>query len=376
MLANHKKWMNYAILQGLRSKGATGKNPPVGCVIVKNDLLLSYGKTGLSGRPHAEEDAINNVSDKNNLIGSSIYVTLEPCAHKNKNGLSCAEQIYKSGIKEVFVSCIDPDHRTNKKGINFLRKKEIKVHENFMKNEALKLYNGFFSRILLNKPYISLKIACSLDGKIALKNNKSKWITNELSRSYAHFLRSQNDAIMTSSSTILKDNPIMNCRLNGLEKRSPTKIVLDRYLKVSSNYNIYDSPNKKDIFLYSFMEMKNHLTNNKFVKKIKVDKKLNDEEFFNFIFNDLAKKGINNLLIEAGSIINTLLLSLNLVDELVIFRSGNIIGNDGLPFVNNLNLKEINDLKNYKISSIKTFEDNILEIRNLTNKDITCSQVL
>ena len=207
MLANHTKWMNYAILQGLRSKGATGKNPPVGCVIVKNDMLLSYGRTGGSGRPHAEEEAINNVSDKKYLLGSLMYVTLEPCAHKNKNGVSCAEQIYKSCIKEVFVSCIDPDNRTNRKGIDFLKKKDIKVHENFMTSEASKLYNGFFSRILYKKPYISLKIACSLDGKIALNNYKSKWITNELSRSYSHFLRSQADAIMTSSSTIIKDNP-------------------------------------------------------------------------------------------------------------------------------------------------------------------------
>ena len=122
-----------------------------------------------------------------------------------------------------------------------LKKKEVIVHENFLKDKASKLYDGFFSRILKNKPYVSLKIACSLDVKIALKNNKSKWITNELSRSYSHFLRSQNDAIMTSSSTILNDNPRMDCRLNGLEKRSPTKIILDRYLKVSSNYNIYNS---------------------------------------------------------------------------------------------------------------------------------------
>ncbi len=376
MSVNHIKWMNFAILQGLRSKGASGKNPPVGCVIVKNDILLSYGRTGTSGRPHAEEEAMNNVVDKKNLIGSSMYVTLEPCAHKNNNGFSCAEQICKSGIKEVFISCIDPDPRTNYRGIKILRKKEIKVQENFMNNEASKLYDGFFSRILFNKPFVSLKIACSLDGKIALKNKKSKWITNELSRAYGHFLRSQNDAIMTSSSTILNDNPRMDCRLSGLEQRSPTKIILDRYLKVSSNHNIYDTTYKNDIFLYSFMEMKDHLTKNKFVKKRKVDKKLNDEDFFKFIFSDLAKKGVNNLLIETGSIINTLLLSLNLVDELVIFRSGNIIGNDGLPFVNNLNFKKINDLTNYKISSIRTFEDNVLEIRNLTNKDIRCSQAL
>ena len=365
MLANHSKWMNYAILQGLRSKGATGKNPPVGCVIVKNGILLSYGRTGPSGRPHAEEEAINNVADKKSLLGSSMYVTLEPCAHKNVNGLSCADQIYKTGIKEVFVGCVDPDPRTNKKGINLLKKKNIKVHENFLKDKASKLYDGFFSRILNKKPYIALKIACSIDGKIALNNNKSKWITNELSRSFTHFIRSQNDAIMTSSSTILNDNPRMNCRLNGLEKRSPIKVILDRYLKVSSQYKIYNQLNKKDIFLYSVLKIDDHASHNEFIKKIKVDKQQSDKEFFNFIFTDLASKGVNNLLIETGSIINTLLLSLNLVDELLIFRSGNIIGNDGVPFVNPLNFKKINDLKNYRISSLKFFEDDILEIRKL-----------
>ena len=366
MLVNHNKWMSFAILQGLRSKGATGKNPPVGCVIIKNNILLSYGRTGFSGRPHAEEEAIRNVPEKKKLIGSTMYVTLEPCAHKNNKGLSCAEQIHKSGIKEVFVSCIDPDPRTNNKGIKYLKKRGIKVYENFMNDKASKLYKGFFSRVLKKRPYVSLKIACSLDGKIALKNKKSKWITNKMSRSYGHFLRSQYDAILTSSSTVLNDNPRMDCRLNGLEKRSPTKIILDRYLKVSSEYNIYNSPNKNDIFLYSVSEMSRHLTENEFVKKITVDKNLTDENFFKFILNDLANKGINNLLVETGSILNTLLISLKLVDEIVIFRSGNIIGNDGFSFVNSLNFTEINELSNYKISYLRSFQDDIIEIRNLS----------
>ena len=365
MSVNHVKWMSFAILQGFRSKGTTGRNPPVGCVIVKNNVLLSYGRTGSAGRPHAEEDAIDKIVDKKNLVGSTMYVTLEPCAHKNSFGISCAEKICNHGIKEIYVSCIDPDPRTNKKGIKILKKKNIKVHENFMNNQASKLYNGFFSRILNQKPFVTLKIACSLDGKIALKNKKSKWITNELSRSYSHFLRSQNDAIMTSSTTILNDNPRLDCRLNGLEKRSPTKVVIDRYLKVPSNYNIFKSLTTNNILLYSLLEMKNHLTENKFVKKVRVNKKLNDESFFNFIFNDLANRGINNLLIETGSIINTLLLSLNLVDEIVIFRSGNIIGNDGLSFVNNLNFEEINELSNYKISFLRSFQNDIFEVRNI-----------
>ena len=166
----------------------------------------------------------------------------------------------------------------------------------------------------------------------------------------------------------------MDCRLNGLEITSPIKVILDRFLKVSSKYNIFDPSNKNNIFLYSVLQTKDHLRMNESVKKINIDKQLNDKEFFNFIFTDLASKGINNLLIETGSIINTLLLSLNLVDELLIFRSGNIIGNDGLPFVNNLKFKKISDLTNYKISSLKFFEDDILEIRYLKKKDFRCLQ--
>ena len=124
--------------------------------------------------------------------------------------------------------------------------------------------------------------------------------------------------------------------------------------------------NKKDIILYSVSEMSHHLTENKFVKKITVNKNLNDESFFKFIFNDLANRGINNLLIETGSILNTLFLSLKLVDELIIFRSGNIIGNDGFSFVNSLNFKEINELTNYKLSFLRSFQDDIIEIRNFS----------
>lgn len=364
MLINHNKWMKYAILEALRSKGNTGKNPPVGCVIVKNNILLSSGRTSSLGRPHAEENAINNIKNKESIHGSTMYLTLEPCAHKNNHGLSCAELISSVGISEIYISCIDLDNRTFCKGIDILKKNNIKVHLNFMKNDALFLYNGFFKRITKNRPYITLKIGCSLDGKIALKNNKSKWITNELSRAYSHLIRSQNDAIMTTSSTIIEDNPEMNCRLNGLEYRSPDKVILDRFLKVRSNHKILNSSSDKNIFIYSFMD--NYMKKNKNIIKIKIKKNLNNEEYFNFIFSDLASKGINNLLIESGAKLNTILLSLNLVDELLIFRSGNIIGNDGIPFIDNLGLNEIEELKKYKISSLSFFEDDILEKRHLS----------
>ena len=358
----HNKWMNYAILLANRSKGITGKNPPVGCVIVKNDIVLSTGRTSTSGRPHAEENAINNIKEKKQLSGSTMYVTLEPCAHKNSNGMSCAELISNSGISEVFISCIDPDPRTFNKGINILKKNNIKVHKDFMRYDCLDLYDGFFSRILNNRPFITLKIACSLDGKIALNNKKSKWITNNLSRNYVHLIRSQNDAIMTTSSTIILDNPEMNCRLKGLENRSPMKVILDRFLKVTPDYKIFKSSPNENILIYNLLKTDNHLSKN---KKIKIDNDLDNEKFFNFLFKDLAMRGVNNLLIESGSIINTILLSLGLIDKVLIFRSGKIIGNDGVPFIDKLNINSINNTQNYKLTDLRTFDDDVLEIRKL-----------
>ena len=368
MANNHKKWINLAILEASRSLGITGKNPPVGCVIVKNNVLISYGRTSSSGRPHAEENALNKVEDKNLLQNANMYLTLEPCAHKSKLGKSCAELINDTGISEVFICCMDPDPRTNGNGIDYLKKNGIKVYEHFFERDALDLYKGFFSRIKKNKPFVTLKIACSLDGKIALKNKKSKWITNELSRRSTHFLRAQNDAILTSSSTIISDNPLLNCRLDGMANRSPDVVLLDRYLKINKNYKIFQNNFKNKMYIYSIDDSYNVSYESKKLSTTIVDKNLNNKDYFNFIFSDLASKGINNLLIEVGAKLSTILLSLNLIDNLIIYRSGKIIGNDGLPFINDLNNNCIEKLKNYKISFVRTLDDDVLEIRNHSNE--------
>ena len=368
MANNHKKWINLAILEASRSLGITGKNPPVGCVIVNNNVLISYGRTSSSGRPHAEENALNKVEDKNLLQNANMYLTLEPCAHKSKLGKSCAELINDTGISEVFICCMDPDPRTNGNGIDYLKKNGIKVYEHFFERDAVDLYKGFFSRIKKNKPFVTLKIACSLDGKIALKNKKSKWITNELSRRSTHFLRAQNDAILTSSSTIISDNPLLNCRLDGMAKRSPDVVILDRYLKINKNFKIFQNNFKNKMYIYSIDDSYNGSYETKKLNTTIVDKNLNNKDYFNFIFSDLASKGINNLLIEVGAKLSTILLSLNLIDNLIIYRSGKIIGNDGLPFINDLNNDCIEKLKNYKISFVRILDDDVLEIRNHSNE--------
>jgi diaminohydroxyphosphoribosylaminopyrimidine deaminase/5-amino-6-(5-phosphoribosylamino)uracil reductase len=368
MLNSNNKWMNLAILEAFRAKGASGKNPPVGCIIVKDNQIISRGRTSLSGRPHAEQNAINKIKDKKKLLNSFMFITLEPCAHKNISGISCAELISKTGISKVFISCEDLDPRTSGKGITILKNNNIEVFENFMNLDSIFLYEGFFSKVINKKPYITLKIACSLDGKIALNNNVSKWITNDLSRSYSHFIRSQNDAILTTSSTVLADNPELTCRLNGMEDRSPTKILLDRYLKVSKNHKIFDCNYNQELIIYFLYEKLKPIDDQNLekVSYVGINSNFDDNlKYFNFIFNDLALRGINNLLIECGSVMNSFLLSLNLIDELIIFRSSKIIGNDGMPFVNSLGFQNINELINYKLISMRTFEDDVLEVRKL-----------
>ena len=137
MLNSKNKWMKLAILEAYRAKGASGKNPPVGCVIVKDNQIISRGRTSLSGRPHAEQNAINKIKDKKKLLNSFMYITLEPCAHKNISGTSCAELISKTGISKVFISCDDLDPRTSGKGITILKNNNIEVFENFMNLDSI-----------------------------------------------------------------------------------------------------------------------------------------------------------------------------------------------------------------------------------------------
>ena len=193
--------MKQALLEAYRAMCTTGKNPNVGCVLVKNNFIIARARTSPGGRPHAEDNLISQLS-KEELNDSSLFVTLEPCAHKGENGTSCAELISHSGIKEVFISNYDPDLRTSGKGLEILRKSKIHVYTDFLVNEGHDLNIGYLTNFSSNRPFVTIKFAISLDGKIALKNKNSKWISNELSRNFGHMIRAQSDGILTTNSTI------------------------------------------------------------------------------------------------------------------------------------------------------------------------------
>jgi diaminohydroxyphosphoribosylaminopyrimidine deaminase / 5-amino-6-(5-phosphoribosylamino)uracil reductase len=216
--------MALALALGERGVGRTGNNPSVGCVIVRDGHIIGRGHTQPSGRPHAEAAALTQAGEA--ALGTTIYVTLEPCAHISERGLSCADILITARPKRVVIAVLDPDPRTSGKGIERLRAAGIDVTIDVMKREAVSSMAGFFSRIERGRPHITLKLATSLDGAISCADGSSRWITGEASRAHTHIERARCDAILVGAGTVRADNPALDVRLAGLEDRSPRRVML------------------------------------------------------------------------------------------------------------------------------------------------------
>ena len=235
----HSYYMRLALMQAERILGNTKTNPAVGCVVVKNNCIVTAGFTSINGKPHAERNAI--IYAKNNIKKSNLYVTLEPCSHYGKTP-PCVKAIIKNKIKSVFFSLKDPDHRSYNKSTKLLKNNMIKVRKGILSADTRNFYRSYFKFKKNTLPFVTAKMAISKD--FYTKNKKNEWITNKFSRGRAHLMRSYHDCIITSSSTIIADNPKLNCRIPGLENRSPTRVVLDKNLKIPIGCNITKSANK------------------------------------------------------------------------------------------------------------------------------------
>ena len=326
--------------------GQTFPNPTVGCIIVKNSKIISKGVTNNSGRPHAEEIAITKAGD--NTKGATMYVTLEPCFHSSKNG-SCTDQIMRSGIRKIFISLPDPDPRTHKKSIKKLIKNNINVNVGLEKEETYNLNKFFFKSIIKKQPFTKVKLAISEDEKIAWHNYKSKWITNKFSREYAHKLRKKSQAILTTSKTIIKDNPKLTIRLKNRKEIHLPIIIIDKDLKIPKNSNILKFISYKRVIIFTSKKNKK----SEFLTKLGceiIQCKLNRTNKFNLkkIFYKIYSLKISDILVEAGGIFFTELVKNNLVDELHLFKSKKYIGENGKPAIWNKKLKDLKMTLNEK----------------------------
>jgi diaminohydroxyphosphoribosylaminopyrimidine deaminase/5-amino-6-(5-phosphoribosylamino)uracil reductase len=346
-------FIDFALNISKKNIGITKNNPSVGCVLVKNDIIISTGITGENGIPHAENIAISKAGK--NASGSTAYITLEPCSHFGKTS-PCADLIIKSKISRVVIAAQDPDKRVNGNGIKKLQEAGIEVLVGILEEKAKKINQGFFTAKIKNRPFITLKLATSFDGKIAhnpaKQNDENRWISSAQSQKFAHYLRAKNDAILIGSNTVEQDNPMLDCRLSGLEKYSPVRIILSSKLNIDVNKKIIQSANLIPTYI---------ATNNSNTKKL-TDLGIKIIDFEENNLADLVQKlpeiGINNLLIEGGSIVAGKFLEAGLIDKFIWIRSPLIIAKDGIPAIDGFDINQIT--KNFKITKSKKIQDDLL----------------
>ena len=348
-----KIYMRLALNLARARKGLTGDNPSVGCVIVKNDEVISFGQTGFNGRPHAEYNAIK--SCKKNLKGSKIYVTLEPCTHYGKTS-PCSDIIIRSKIKEVIFSIIDPDIRTKSKSFKIFKAKKIKVKFGLLQKEAKKVYEPYIFSKNNKLPFVTGKLAVSNDN--CINSKKVKKITNEHSNNITHLLRYRNDSILISNKTLNNDNPKLNCRIIGLSRFSPKRVILDKNLSIKKNSFIFQTSNRNNTIIFYEKGSKKKIKQlfNKGIKLIKL--RTNKNNFFDLkiILNKIYTLGCRNLLVEGGKSLTGSFLKNMLFNHFYLFKSSNKLNKTRKLNVSN----ELNQLsfKYRSKSKINTFTGN------------------
>ncbi len=347
-----KKYIAFAIGLAKKNIGLTLSNPCVGSVLVKNNTIISTGVTAEGGTPHSETIAITKAGK--NTQDATLYVTLEPCSHFGKTP-PCVDLIIKSKISRVVIATIDPDLRVNGLGISKLKESGIEVVVGVLEAESQKSNQGFFTTKNFGRPFITLKLATSRDGKIAQKNitnPNDKWISNQNSRNYAHYLRAKNDAILVGANTIKQDDPMLDCRLAGLEKYSPKRIILSSKLDIDLNSKIIQTAQLIPTYI---------ATNNPNTQKFTdLGVKIINFENLNDLVRKLPQLGINNLLIEGGSNVATEFLKADLVDKLIWIKAQRAIGEDGISALQGFDIAKVGEDFNFKITKTRIIQDDLL----------------
>jgi diaminohydroxyphosphoribosylaminopyrimidine deaminase/5-amino-6-(5-phosphoribosylamino)uracil reductase len=297
-LTADERWMGAAVALGERGRGNTAPNPNVGCVIVSGDALLGEGWTQPGGRPHAEAVALAEAGPA--ARGGTAYVTLEPCCHRSERGPACADLLVEAGVARVVAAIWDPDPRVAGGGLERLRSAGIEVETGPGANQAERSMAGFLTRVRLGRPYVTLKLAMSLDGKIALPSGESRWITGEDARAHVHLERARSDMILVGRGTYERDRPRLDVRLPGLEERSPRRALLTRGEPVEG-WTRLGAP--EEVY------------------------RLGD---------------VNDLLVEGGSATASAFLAADLVDRMLIYRAPILIG-DGKSSVGYIGLTDLAD---------------------------------
>jgi diaminohydroxyphosphoribosylaminopyrimidine deaminase/5-amino-6-(5-phosphoribosylamino)uracil reductase len=354
--------MRAALTLAARGLGRVWPNPAVGCVLVSPDQrVIARGWTQPGGRPHAETEALRRAGAA--AKGATAYVSLEPCSHHGKTP-PCAEALIAAGIARCVVAIEDADTRVQGRGLETLRAAGVAVTVGPLRAEAGELNAGFFSRITSGRPLVALKIASTLDGRIALASGESRWITGEAARVRVHLLRARHDAVLIGSGTALADDPELTCRLLGLEERRPVRILLDRNLSLPLTAKLVVSAASHPTWMVVGPDVavaRGKAYRDAGVELIEGSLDAKGRLDLTAVMAELGRRGLTRILVEGGSRLTAALLAEDLVDRLLWFRSPGIIGGDGIPAAAPLSLASLTEMPRFQRIAVETLGEDLLE---------------
>ena len=325
--------MRAALALARRGLGRVAPNPAVGCILVRDGIVVGRGWTQPGGRPHAETEALRRAGAA--AAGAVAYVTLEPCAHHGSTP-PCADALIAAGVSRVVVAIEDPDPRVAGRGLARLTAAGISVETGVCADEAGRLNAGFLKRIEHGLPLVTLKLATSLDGKIATHAGESQWITGEAARALGHMLRRQHDAVMVGSGTVLADDPELTVRLPGLAAPPPLRVVVDGRLRTPLTAKLVAAAKRLPTLILTLPDadpLRARAFRDCGVTLIEIPRDADGYVDLQAALQALAKHGLTRVLVEGGATLAASLLRARLVDRLAWFRSGGLIGGDGLDAV-------------------------------------------
>lgn len=353
-LSYDEKYMRLAMQLAGNAIGRTSPNPLVGAVIVKDNRVVGCGWHRKAGTPHAEVHALNQAGEL--AQGADVYVTLEPCAHYGKTP-PCAKALVEAKVKNVYGGLLDVNPKVAGKGFKILEDAGIHVEYGFLQDELRKQNEVFFKWIEHKKPFVVLKAAMTLDGKIATATGQSKWITNETSRAYGYKLRDIYDGIMVGINTVIEDNPMLTSRVDG--GKNPIRIVVDSSLKIDINANVVQDKSAKTIIATTDKANKDKILKLQAqdIDVIVVDKDENDKVDIEKLLDILGQQNICSILVEGGATLSGSFVAKKLVDKVYFFIAPKIIGGKEAktPVAGTgiLNLQEALALKDIQIEKLE-----------------------
>ena len=359
--ASDRRFMQLALALGRRGLGRTHPNPAVGAVVVRDGVIVGRGWTQPGGRPHAEPVALAQAGEA--ARGATLYVTLEPCSHIGKSP-PCADAIIDAGIKRVVSAIEDPNPEVAGQGHAKLRNAGIEVEVGLEAEEAARAHAGHFRRVCDQRPHVILKLAVSTDGKIAAAGRKPVSISGEVAKARTHLLRAQCDAILVGIGTVLSDDPLLTCRLPGMQARSPVRVVLDRALRILPTSRLVHSARSTPLWVVTSNEAEAPAATILGASGAQVIRVASTPAGLDLpsVLHHLAERGITRLLVEGGARVAASFVAAGLVDEFWLLRGTEAIGAGGVPALNALPLGAITESSAFRVHASESLGPDTLTI--------------